>query len=187
VKVDDGDEISQSTAKTSGIRTQATKELFVGLCARGAGRRSLTLATCDIESIDQDVVRIRLIRQVLRFHYHQHVPEQIDQAQVAARPACIEHVGASRSPRSRRPRNRRLRHMAVNHIARIAHYETIAASVYVALIAFARKDFLKAHTGMPKPVQGGRGIRYWRVTPKGIAALAGAPRAVARLRQAANI
>ena len=48
-----GDEISQSTAKRSGIRTQATKELFVGLCARGAGRRSLTLTICNIESIDQ--------------------------------------------------------------------------------------------------------------------------------------
>ena len=40
----DGDEISQSAAIRSGIRTQAMKGLFRGFCARGAGRRSLTLA-----------------------------------------------------------------------------------------------------------------------------------------------
>jgi DNA-binding PadR family transcriptional regulator len=74
-----------------------------------------------------------------------------------------------------------------NHIARIAKYEPIAASVYVALSALGRKGFLKAQIGKPKPMQGGRGIRYWLVTPKGKAALAGALRAVTGLRQAANI
>jgi DNA-binding PadR family transcriptional regulator len=75
----------------------------------------------------------------------------------------------------------------VNHIGRVAHYEPIAASVYVALIALAGKGFLKAQAGKPKPVPGGRSIRYWRATPKGKTALRTALNAVARLSVAANI
>ena len=73
------------------------------------------------------------------------------------------------------------------HVAQFAEYEPIAASVYVALIALGRKGFVKAQAGKPKPIPGGRGIRYWLVTPKGKVALATALQAVARLSIAANI
>ena len=73
------------------------------------------------------------------------------------------------------------------HVVQFAKYEPIAASVYVALTALARKGFLKAQAGKPKPVPGGRGIRYWLVTPKGKVALATALHAITRLSMAANI
>ena len=73
------------------------------------------------------------------------------------------------------------------HVAQFAEYEPIAASVYVALTALGRKGFLTAQAGEPKPMPGGRGIRYWLVTPEGKVALATTLHAVARLSMAANI
>lgn len=72
------------------------------------------------------------------------------------------------------------------HVVQFAEYEPIAGSVYAALTALARKGFLEAQAGKPKPVPGGRGIRYWLVTPKGKGALATALHAIARLSLAAN-
>ena len=73
------------------------------------------------------------------------------------------------------------------HLAQFAGYEPIAGSVYAALTALGRKGFVKAQAGKPKPVPGGRSIRYWLVTPKGKAALSTVLHAVARLSAATSI
>ena len=75
----------------------------------------------------------------------------------------------------------------VNFITDVADYEPLRASVYVALTGLARKGFVIGKDGKPRPVQGGRSIRYWRVTPKGKAALAGSLRAVRKLSAAAHL
>jgi DNA-binding PadR family transcriptional regulator len=72
-------------------------------------------------------------------------------------------------------------------ISNVADYEPIRASVYVALAGLARKGFVAGKDGKSRPVQGGRGIRFWRITPKGNAALAGSLSAVRKLSSAANL
>lgn len=44
-------------------------------------------------------------------------------------------------------------------------------AVYVPLERLTKRGLLKVHVGTPTPERGGRSKRYYRITPKGLAAL----------------
>jgi PadR family transcriptional regulator, regulatory protein PadR len=74
----------------------------------------------------------------------------------------------------------------VVHIGKFGGYDPLKASVYIALAGLAKKGFLRPRDGKPRPVQGGRRIRYWTVTPAGKRALTVSIKVTAALSRSAN-
>ena len=52
-----------------------------------------------------------------------------------------------------------------------AHREVSIGAVYATLDRLKAKGYVKSHFGEPTPERGGRSKRFFRVTPKGMAAL----------------
>jgi DNA-binding PadR family transcriptional regulator len=73
------------------------------------------------------------------------------------------------------------------HIDKVSGYKPLTASIYVTLAGLAKKGFVKPRDGKPKPVQGGRRIRYWSLRPAGNSALAEALNTIAQLSRAAGL